>query len=127
MRLHVDTCFKSWSSIFSGRSGSYEKKSEAETRRKQETKRKLALARTFAQGPEGCDTLRKLKMLQAVKASYAYTRNVKFAMAVAFQALCSIKASVNGSKAFIADFAEVVSMPSAARKVLSQDALVLED
>ncbi|KAI0684509.1 RNA dependent RNA polymerase-domain-containing protein [Cytidiella melzeri] len=127
VRKHVEDCFGDWSqAVCPPSSAKYEDKYQREERRKSETKKKLALAKRFVEGPEGCPMLREFKHLESVRASCAYTRSAKFAWAVAFQALCAIKASKNVPKAFTAEFAEVMNVPAAAVRVLSQDALLLE-
>ncbi|OSX67200.1 hypothetical protein POSPLADRAFT_1127992 [Postia placenta MAD-698-R-SB12] len=58
--------------------------------------------------------------LDAILASCAYQENPKFAFSVAFRSLCKIKAEASGSAALSRTFAEVMTVPSAAVKVLSQ-------
>ncbi|KAI0341433.1 hypothetical protein BDW22DRAFT_303425 [Trametopsis cervina] len=129
LSAHVNECLKDWAVSVGDtamNSRLAESKAKREARQKAGTKGKLDLAKKFAAGPVGCPLLRALGKLESVRASCAYTKNMSFGWAMAFQALCAIKASTKGTKAFTVEFAEVMSISSAAMRVISQDFLGLE-
>ena len=85
------------------------------------------LARSYAAGPEiSKDSLLASSAdIELLKASCAYARKPGFAWSVAFQALCHIKAAAQGSVAFTAEFADLMSIPASTNRVLEQSRLAL--
>ncbi|PIL31184.1 RNA-dependent RNA polymerase [Ganoderma sinense ZZ0214-1] len=85
------------------------------------------LARSYAAGPEisSSSLLACSANIEQLKASCAYALKPKFAWYVAFQALCHIKAAAEGSIAFKAEFADLMSIPASTNRVLEQSRLAL--
>ncbi|RPD82709.1 hypothetical protein L226DRAFT_35401 [Lentinus tigrinus ALCF2SS1-7] len=85
------------------------------------------LVRSFAAGPDipRDSPVVALGDLEQLKASWAYEKNMKFAWKVAFQALCRIKASTRNPVALTSEFADMMSIPSTAGRVLEQSRLAL--
>ncbi|KAI0829054.1 RNA dependent RNA polymerase-domain-containing protein [Trametes gibbosa] len=83
------------------------------------------LKKSFATGPDiaSDSLLATLGDLEALKASCAYALNPKFAWSVAFQALCRIKATSQGSIALTGTFADSMSISSSAVRVFEQSRL----
>lgn len=126
VKAHVDDCANQWKNVFQGGGTDHDEKDAVIAKRKAIMGKKLELARKFARGPEGCEIMQLMGNMELIRASYAYIAKPKFASAMAFKALCAIKASAKNLKPFTAEFAEVISMTSAARRVLSQGTLAIE-
>ena len=124
LRQHVETIRQEWRTIFSSRprNTSYgpASKQEAKLAKKQTNEKIIALARRYAQTPEGCGTLDLLSNIGKLKASYLYSIHSDLAFRIAFQALCRIKADAAGSTAFTREFAEAMTIPGAEVRVRSQ-------
>ena len=131
IKSHVDECNREWGSMWrrvfaSNNFQAESSKAQQEAKRKAENGQKTALARQFASGPPDCPILTVMGMVDTLRASYAYKKSHKFAWAFAFQALCKIKAEKSGTKAFTKEFAQMMTLPSAAVRVMSQDGMAAE-
>ncbi|KZT73373.1 hypothetical protein DAEQUDRAFT_721969 [Daedalea quercina L-15889] len=62
------------------------------------------------------------KSICALKASYAYKENPRFAFSVAFYELCKMKAESVGIAAYTQELVDMMAMPSSARRILMQKA-----
>ncbi|KAI1786799.1 RNA dependent RNA polymerase-domain-containing protein [Ganoderma leucocontextum] len=127
---HVDAHIKEWQAITrrtSIKSTPSAKGKAGGSARKSEQAEYDELARSYAAGPEiPSDTLLASSAnIEQLKASYAYAKKPKFAWSVAFQTLCHIKAAAQGSVAFTADFADLMSIPASTNRVLEQSRLAL--
>ncbi|KAI0370069.1 hypothetical protein BV20DRAFT_1075995 [Pilatotrama ljubarskyi] len=134
IRAHVDTHIKRWQSLTS------ESQSSARTpSRSSRTSRRRAgssnatekrnkwkeLAQSFASGPNIApdSILALVGDVDAIKASWAYSEKPNFAWRMAFQALCRIKATTQGSVAMTGRFADSMSISASAVRVLEQSRL----
>lgn len=131
VKAHVEDCVdmwnKMWKKIFANKS-SETTKNEKKAKRVDENKEKLVIAKMYMNGPDPteCPLLTGMNALEALRASYAYRRAPNFAWAMAFGALCRIKAAKQGAKAFTIEFAPVMTIPGAAVRIMSQDGLLVE-
>ena len=129
IQKHVDDHIKEWQAITQRTSS----KSTPWAKNKARVSKSAAqaqydeLARSYAAGPEiPVDSLLACTAnVERLKASCAYTAKPKFAWSVAFQALCHIKAEAEGSVAFKAEFADLMSIPASTNRVLEQSRLAL--
>ncbi|KAI0088874.1 RNA dependent RNA polymerase-domain-containing protein [Irpex rosettiformis] len=133
VKTHVDMCHREWSKMWPSRSSSASSrdsdvlnKAEKEVKRKEEQRKKFALARMFVEGPEDCPLLTGMKVLETVRASCAYMKAQNFAWALAFRSLCRIKASTRNMKAFTAEFAQMMTIPTSAVRIMSQDGSLVD-
>jgi hypothetical protein len=76
-------------------------------------------AHQFAEGPSG-DLVYSTADVNAIKASYAYTLGVPFALSVAFRDLCTIKAATSQQLPIAKFFAETMSIGSSFLRVLGE-------
>ncbi|CAL1694877.1 unnamed protein product [Somion occarium] len=95
------------------------KKGKGRNKKNSRNKGLDCLVDSFRKPPEGVVLLSHLRQVEVLKASYAYSLKDRFAFAVAFKTLCSIKADSCGSTAFTKQFAETMAMPSSAYRVFS--------
>ena len=128
IQKHIDSHIKEWQAIASRTS----KKSTPWAKGKAHATKSAQvqydeLARSYAAGPgiSPDSLLASAADIERLKASYAYTKKPKFAWSVAFQALCHIKADAEGSVAFKAEFADLMSIPASTNRVLEQSRLAL--
>ncbi|KAI0756131.1 RNA dependent RNA polymerase-domain-containing protein [Daedaleopsis nitida] len=97
-------------------------KAASKNLKKQRREKWDTLVREFAAGPvlaEG-SPLADIGDIELLKASWAYDMKPNFAWKVAFQALCRIKASTRAPVAFTGEFADAMSIPGSAGRVLEQ-------
>lgn len=117
LRGYVDQYKGHWGKMWSkhiGSSSQYETPKERKEKKRLGEKNKQQLAMRFAtETPEACRLLSDLGIFDRLRASYAYQVNPKFARAVAWQALCKIKADAKGSKAFTAEFGGAMAISAA--------------
>ncbi|KAH9923676.1 RNA dependent RNA polymerase-domain-containing protein [Fomitopsis serialis] len=79
------------------------------------------VAKSFADGPADI-VFHDARTMSTLKASYAYTMHPKFAFSVAFYDLCRIKAESLGIAPQTREFADMMTVPSSARRILLQKA-----
>ena len=121
-------CSRGWQGIQWGQASgtpskyanSKQKKSKAEN-----TRIFLSVAAEFTRGPdkEKVPILSGLGLLDKVKASYVYRYKPKYAFAVAFRTLCTIKAEAKGLAPITQTIGQILSVPSAAVRILSAQAV----
>jgi len=122
---HIKEHLNSWRSLCKtpkspAKASSSKSRTEAQPKPNKENAFK-DLAVAFSRGPKDIPLLLDVpQSLAAIMASYAYRENPKFAFSVGFRSLCKVKADAVGSVAFSRPFAEVMTVPSAAVRVLSQ-------
>ncbi len=129
IKAHVDAHIKEWRAI----TGRTSKQSTPSAKRKAGVVHPSAqaqydeLARSYAAGPEIApgSLLASSANIEQLKASCAYAAKPNFAWNVAFQTLCHIKAAAQGSVAFTAEFADLMSIPASTNRVLEQSRLAL--
>ena len=117
---HVKNVYDAW---ISACRKSDDKEKEKRQKKKQRRSREarddamLGVARLYSQGP-GDECF--LQDLERLKASYATTLNINFALSVAFQTVCDIKAkaSSNGYASSERMFDELKNMAPSAMRVL---------
>ena len=129
IKLFVGDCYKDWCAIWGNRNQDPFGASRRANRMERSSSKKVQeLAEKFASFPtERAPTLRVTHALTDIKALCAYQKGAKFGFAVAFQALCEIKASMDpsGKKAITREFAELMSISPGAVRVVAQRASVL--
>jgi len=81
----------------------------------------MRVAKSFADGPTDI-AFYDARSMSTLKASCAYTVNHKFAFSVAFYDLCRIKAESLGIAPQTREFADTMTVPSSARRILLQKA-----
>lgn len=79
------------------------------------------VSRSFADGPADI-VCYDSRAVAALRASYAYSANPKFAFSVAFYDLCKIKSAAAGAAPYVREFVDMLAMPSSARRILMQKA-----
>lgn len=113
----VDKCNEEWGTLWAINRAKEPRFGSAKQHKEQKRTAQQAkhdFVARFAQEPlEECRLLRKLGVLDQVKASYAYSLNPTFAYNVAWQTLCKIKADSLGSKAFTVEFGSAMTIPAA--------------
>ncbi|KAM5539861.1 hypothetical protein V8D89_006364, partial [Ganoderma adspersum] len=131
IQAHVDAHIKKWQAITGRKSSnratpSARGKAGARTAKSGQTQYD-ELARSYATGPEFSpgSLLALFANIEELKASCAYATKPGFAWNVAFQALCHIKVAAQGSVAFTAEFADLMSIPDPTNCVLEQSRLAL--
>jgi len=120
---HVKKAFEDWCSACRKNDDKEEKGRQKKKRRRSRNDQEdpmLGVARFYSQGPADVSFLQDV---QRLKASYATSLNIKFALAVAFQVVCDIKAkaSANGYAPSLRMFDELKNMAPAALRVLAAD------
>jgi len=120
---HVKKAYDEWLSVCRKTNDKEEKGRQKKKRRRSRDDQEdpmLGVARFYSQGPAEAFFLQDIERL---KASYATTLNIRFALAVAFQLVCDIKskASVNGYAPSLRMFDELKNMAPSALRVLAAD------
>lgn len=113
----VKQCSEEWGTLWANNRAKESRFATAKQHKEQKRTAQQAkhdFVARFAKEPlEECRLLRKLSVLDQVKASYAYSLNPTFAYNVAWQTLCKIKADSLGSKAFTVEFGSAMTIPAA--------------
>jgi hypothetical protein len=97
-------------------------KSQFQSKSRENKKAFDDLRRQFATSPEGVPILQALRLVDKMKASYAFKKSQKFAFCVAYRVVCEIKAEAAGTLSPIArPFADILGVPASIARLYARD------